>query len=237
MDINRKVRIWGLVTAEAGRRGGRVSVAVACQAAIGVLAVDGATVSAIGPGDVHVPAFATSEIGRRLDDLQSMLGEGPGLQSYSDGAPVLKPDLGSTDARWPLFGQGAVEIGVRALFAFPLWSAASPIGVLELHRSDVGALSREQFDDALVLADIVSLLLLGTDGQNEHEYIRNAVSVDHHAELYQATGMLSVHLGMNLADALARLRGHAFAHGQSISAVAHEIVNGRLRLDDGDSDD
>lgn len=235
MDVNRKVRVWGLVTAEAGRRGGRVSVAVACQAAIGVLSVDGVMVSAIGPGDVHVPAFATSEIGRRLDDLQSTLGEGPGLQSYSDGAPVLRSDLGFTDARWPLFGQGAAEMGVRALFAFPLWSATSPIGVLEVHRFHAGALTRDQFGDALVLADIVSVLLLATEGKDEHEFIRDAVSVDHHAEVYQATGMLSVYLRVNLADALARLRGHAFAHGQSISAVAHEIVSGRLRLDDGDT--
>jgi hypothetical protein len=49
--------------------------------------------------------------------------------------------------------------------------------------------------------------------------------------------MTSVHLGVSLADALARLRAHAFAHGQLISAVAREIVQGRLRLDEGDGDD
>jgi hypothetical protein len=45
---------------------------------------------------------------------------------------------------------------------------------------------------------------------------------------------VSVHLGVSLADALARLRGHAFAHDRPISAVARDIVRGRLRLDKGD---
>jgi hypothetical protein len=42
---------------------------------------------------------------------------------------------------------------------------------------------------------------------------------------------------VSLADALARLRGHAFAHGEPISAVAREVVQGRLRLDEGDTDE
>jgi hypothetical protein len=38
-------------------------------------------------------------------------------------------------------------------------------------------------------------------------------------------------LGAGAEDALARMRGHAFAAGKPISEVAHEIVAGRLRLE------
>jgi hypothetical protein len=109
--------------------------------------------------------------------------------------------------------------------------------VFQIHRSAASGLSAEQLGDALVLADIMSVLLLGSKGSNGRDFVQDALSSDHHTEVYQATGMVSVHLGVSLADALARLRGHAFAHGEPISAVAREVVQGRLRLDEGDIDE
>jgi hypothetical protein len=80
VDISRKVHVWSLLAAEADRCGQPISVAVACHAAVRVLAVDRATVAAVGPGDLHVLVFATSPLGRRLEELESTLGEGPGLR-------------------------------------------------------------------------------------------------------------------------------------------------------------
>jgi hypothetical protein len=237
VDISRKVHVWSLLAAEAGRRGQPISVAVACHAAVRVLAVNGATVAAVGPGDLHVLVFATSSLGWQLDELESTLGEGPGLQAHSEGAPVLTSDLYCHEGHWPLFGSAAVEMGVRGVFAFPLRSGTVPIGVFQIHRSAASGLSAEQLGDALVLADIMSVLLLGSKGSNGRDSVQDALSSDHHTEVYQATGMVSVHLGVSLADALARLRGHAFAHGEPISAVAREVVQGRLRLDEGDTDE
>jgi GAF domain len=237
VNISRKVHIWSLLAAEAGRRGQPVSIAVACDAALQVLAVDGATVAAVGPGDVQVSIFATSTLGRQLEDLESSLGEGPGLQAYAEGSPILVSDLACYDTHWPLFGSEALQLGVRGLFAFPLRSGTTPIGVFEVHRKDATALTSDQLGDALLLADIMSMLLLGPDTRDGELFVWDALFSDDHTEVYQATGMVSVHLEVSLPDALARLRGHAFAHGQSISAVAREIVQGRLRLDQGDSDD
>lgn len=237
MNISRKVHIWSLLAAEAGRRGQPISAAVACHAAVQVLAVDGATVAAVGPGDVHISLFATSALGRRIEELQSSLGEGPGLQAHLEGSPVLSSDLASYSTDWPLFGSDAVQMGVRALFAFPVRSGTDPIGVFEVHREQAGGLTDVQFGDALLLADIIAVLILGPETGEGGRLLWDAVSSDHYAEVYQATGMVSVHLGVSLADALARLRGYAFAHDQPIFAVAREIVQGRLRLDEGDTDD
>ena len=237
MDINRRARIWGLLAAEAGRHGQPISIAAACQAAARVLSVGGATVAAVAPFDVHVSVFATSDLGRRVEELQSTLGEGPSLQSYTDGAPVLISDLKPGDVRWPLFGSGAVEMGVQALFAFPLRSGTVPIGVFVAHRERAGGLTPVQLGDALVLADVISILLLAPELHGGRDFIDDALTSDHHAEVYQATGMVSVHLGVSLADALARLRGYAFANARPISAVAHEIVRGRLRLDEREIDE
>jgi GAF domain-containing protein len=237
VDINHRARVWTLLAHEAGRRGQPLSIAVACHVAVHLLSAEGATVAAIAPGDVHVSVYATSDLGRRLEELQSTLGEGPGLQAYADGAPVLSSDLQPGDGRWPLFRPGAVELGVRALFSFPLRSGTIPVGVFEVHRTEPGSLTPAELGDALVLADVISILLLTPEAHNGRDLLEDVISSDHHAEVYQATGMVSVHLGVNLADALARLRGYAFAHSQPISAVAREIVLGRLRLDETELDD
>jgi AmiR/NasT family two-component response regulator len=50
------------------------------------------------------------------------------------------------------------------------------------------------------------------------------------AELYQAQGMLSLQLGVDLAEAMIRLRAHAYAHNRPLIDVARDIVERRLDL-------
>lgn len=51
------------------------------------------------------------------------------------------------------------------------------------------------------------------------------------AEVSQATGMLMAQLDVAPAEALVRLRAHAYAAGRSASDVARDILDRRLRLE------
>ena len=51
-------------------------------------------------------------------------------------------------------------------------------------------------------------------------------ALDTHGHIYQAQGMVMVDLRVGLPEALARMRAHAFATGQDLSAVAIRIING-----------
>jgi AmiR/NasT family two-component response regulator len=51
------------------------------------------------------------------------------------------------------------------------------------------------------------------------------------AEVSQATGMLVAQLDVTPAEALVRLRAHAYAVGRSATEVARDILDRRLRLD------
>ncbi|MDQ3104630.1 MAG: hypothetical protein M3Q87_05325 [Actinomycetota bacterium] len=53
--------------------------------------------------------------------------------------------------------------------------------------------------------------------------------------MHQASGMAAAQLEVNVAQALIRLRGHAFAHGRPLTQVAQDIVARRLRLTDDSS--
>jgi ANTAR domain-containing protein len=52
----------------------------------------------------------------------------------------------------------------------------------------------------------------------------------HRAEVDQATGMLTVQLGVTAAEAYARLRAYAYAQDRRLADVAGDIVARRLRL-------
>jgi AmiR/NasT family two-component response regulator len=52
----------------------------------------------------------------------------------------------------------------------------------------------------------------------------------HRAEIDQATGMLTVQLGVPAAEAFARLRAYAYSQDRRLADVAGDIVARRLRL-------
>jgi hypothetical protein len=51
-----------------------------------------------------------------------------------------------------------------------------------------------------------------------------------HLEVHQAAGMVSVQLGVTIAEALVRLCGHTFRADRLLGDVADDVVNRRLRF-------
>jgi AmiR/NasT family two-component response regulator len=55
-------------------------------------------------------------------------------------------------------------------------------------------------------------------------------SLSHSVEVHQASGVVSVQLGITVAAALAVLRAHAFAEGSSLTAIARQVIEHRIKL-------
>ena len=232
MAGERTARVWAWIAA--AREGDApASLAALCRAAVSRLAVDGASVTAVnGPG-VREPLSATGELSVRLEELLFTTGEGPGAEDFMFGSPMLIPDLELVTERWPGFVPAAVAAGARALFAFPLQAGAIRVGVLSLYRAEPGPLTPQQLADALVFTDIALQLLLdsasGISGLAGYQPLDGLSGS--RAEVYQATGMISVQLGVSLEDALVRLRAHAFAASTPLDDIAGEVVSRLLRFD------
>lgn len=216
------------------------AAAAAAAAAAVALGVDGVSAGVgVGPQGVVV-AWGREAVAVALDDLQFTIGQGPGLEAAVAGEPVLVADLREHAARWPGFVPGALELEVRAVFAFPLRIGAISVGVLTAHRAVPGPLVGGQVADALALAEAVGVLLLhwapadGGDGASREGGRRAgwAQPVTHRAQVHQATGMISVQLDVSLAEALVRLRAHAYAQDRSVAEVAADVVARRLRFQD-----
>jgi hypothetical protein len=237
MTSNRPARIWALVAAQAVGRGGRVSAADACAAAVPAVGVTGAWLSASSGEDAGHVMRVTDAVAEQLAELQLTLGEGPSLEASVSGGPALASDLASADSlgRWPVFAPAALRAGAAAVFVFPLRVGAIQAGVLGLYRARAGPLTDLQLGDALVFADTATLLLL--DSQDDAAANPTAAAGGqpaglalHRAEIDQATGMLTEQLGTNIEDAFVRLRAYAYVNDLRLNDVARDIVARRLRM-------
>ncbi|MFM9442851.1 GAF and ANTAR domain-containing protein [Streptomyces acidiscabies] len=230
---SRSARIQRLVAEQAARRGARVALVDVCAAAVGALPVGGAGLSAMSRAAPSHPLCSTDGISEQLEELQLTLGEGPCVDAFRHGSAVLTPDLLDRDLQdnWMVFAEAALETGARAVFAFPLQVGAISPGVLDLYARAPVRLDAEELADALAFADLATLVLL--DARIE-ETGRPRGSVEdlgaYRAEIDQATGMLTVQLGVGIEEAFVRLRAYAYAQGRRLSDVAADVVARRLRF-------
>jgi len=207
----------------------------ACLSALPVSGVGVALMTADGPSGVVLAA--TDERARELEELQFALGEGPCVEASSGGHPVLEPDLVARGSpRWPRFGAAALDAGVRAVFAFPLRVGAIRVGVLDLYRDTPGPLTAPDLVEALAFADAATVVVLHLQDHDGDAGVGSALigPIGSRVVVHQATGMITIQLGIGLTEALLRLRAHAYASGRTVSAIAADVVSRRMFFDDSE---
>ena len=238
MTDRRTLVVWGQLAANAAGHGRRVSVVDAVAVAVRSAQLSGAWLAAARNGEPDFVMCVTDLVSEQLPELQLTLGEGPCHDVLASAAPVLAGDLGDEEysRRWPAFTPAARQLGAGAVFTFPLIVGAIRAGVLGLYRGSAGPLSDRQLGDLLILADVATVMLLGgADGHGENQ---DGAGLDgqapdlalHRAEIDQATGMLTVQLGVSPAEAFVRLRAYAYSQDRRLAEVAGDIVARRLRL-------
>ncbi|PWI19982.1 hypothetical protein DI272_41815 [Streptomyces sp. Act143] len=197
-----------------------------------VLGLDGLAVSVTRPGDSTELLRYTGERAAQLEDVQFTQGQGPGPEAARTGLPVTEHDLTvNHSARWPGLVPELLDLGVRAVFAYPLALGTVRLGVLTGHRTTVGALSGEQDADARALAQRLTLLLIDRAASPDDPVVwLTETSHLHRAEVHQATGMVAKQLGVSPAEALVRIRAHAFQTGRPLLETARAILARELFL-------
>ncbi len=224
------------MTAPDVRDGFAVQLHQLCRTVKSDLAVAGAAVNLMSTTGSEAVVAASDERSREVDELQFTTGEGPCHDAFAARRPVLTPDLRAvTDGRWPAYSSAARESGVVAVFAFPLQVGAVVLGVLDVYADLPGSLTDQQVASVLVSAQAATEIILdghlvSPDGRIDHGL---STALEHRAEIYQAQGMVMVDLGVDPAEALARMRAHVFGNNISLLDLAHDIISGFvLAVDD-----
>ncbi len=194
-------------------------------AATGILLAD-------AEGVLHVIA-ASSEQARLIELFQLQNDEGPCMEAFATGAPVIDNDLHVATARWPRFAPYAVDNGYGSVYAIPLRLRGNIIGALNLFRAEPDMLAEGDIALAQALADLASITILqdaaAIEALRRDEQLQHAL--DSRIIIEQAKGMLAEHKHIDMASAFDRIRARARNTNTKLTDLATDIVNGRVDLE------
>jgi GAF domain-containing protein len=172
---------------------------------------------------------ASSEQAQLLELFQIQNREGPCLDCFRSGLPVVHPDLATTNP-WPRFGAVALAAGLPSVHAFPMRLRDRVVGTLNLFMAEPRPLSEADIAVAQALAHAASIAILQdnaarealtTVGQFQHA-LNSRVTIE------QAKGVLSERAAITTDEAFSRLRAYARNHNIKLSSLATALVDRTL---------
>ncbi|MET0474776.1 MAG: GAF domain-containing protein [Mycobacterium sp.] len=217
------------------------TLGVLCAAAVKMTGTDGAAVAALMSTKSRELVYATDTVAERIDELQYTLGEGPCLDAYTSQWPQLYPRIGGAERhdRWMAFAGAVVELGVHAVFTFPVPGPQHALGVLELYRRTPGAMDDGQLNHASLCADAISRTIMSIVPQtlSPSDAVTYAEAIlerpgnpFNRSEVSVAAEMVALQLNVSADEALARIRAHAYARDVPMTSAAADVMTGRLIL-------
>ena len=209
--------------ADEGLVGTAAALQCVCRAAAKALSMRGSVVHVVGSAGSDRLAASSDSWSAEVAELAFTVGEGPSIDALARRRPVLVADLATAGRRWPGYVQAAGEVDVRAVHSFPLLVGGVTLGLLELYATATQPLE-EGTPLALAYSDLATRTLLGEEAGLEDGTWEPLV--DPRAEVHQAQGMVMVDLGVDLAEALVRMRAHAFTEGLAVIDLARAIIGG-----------
>ncbi|MFC7595750.1 GAF and ANTAR domain-containing protein [Terrabacter sp. GCM10028922] len=207
-----------------------------CHAAVAVMGARGASLTIAYTAPHRVTLCSTDDTAARLEDLQDVLGQGPGPTAYRTGRQIrvtTGDPVDAGDVRWSEFDAAVRDaFGAITITAIPIHPDGDVLGVLTCHHP-TDSEPRLEEDTAQFLADAIGVALLKDPDQLATDLNGPWAS---RAQIHQATGMVVAQLSVSPDEALALLRAHAFAHTWSLAQVAASVVAGELNFAGPDPD-
>jgi GAF domain-containing protein len=172
--------------------------------------------------------MAGSDENVRLVELFELQNDqGPCLEAFRTGQPVINVDLAAATARWPRFAPRAFEAGFRSVHAFPLRLRSQVIGALNVFGDTAGG----NFDDADVpimqaLADVATIALMQERAVRRSEALTEQLqgALNSRIIIEQAKGAVAQLHGVSVDEAFIRIRAYARNNNRRLTEVAHLIV-------------
>lgn len=201
-----------------------------CEAGRRMLKADGASMTFDYAGNGRLLVHATDELSATLNDLQDVVGEGPSFDAALTGEVVVAQLGDGDESRWAMFSDRLDAFGfVGTLVAVPLRAELSVLGVLSMHRAGPG--QDEDLVSARFLGATVGPALLQDPRVGRPDQVSKEAWATR-SQIHQATGMIVAQVGVRTEDAMALLRGHAFARNTTLLDVARDIVERRINFRD-----
>jgi GAF domain-containing protein len=180
-------------------------------------------------GDLRVMA-SSSEATRVLELFELQSQEGPCLDCYRTGQPVVNQDLATVNGRWPRFAAEALAAGFHSVHALPMRLRGTVIGALNLFHIEPGEMRQADVAAAQAMADVATIGVLqhraALEAQVLNEQLNHALNS--RIVIEQAKGIIAEREGLNMEQAFSTLRNHARYHNLRLVDVAGDVIGGTL---------
>ena len=188
-------------------------------AAVGLLLAD---------NDGRLEFMAGSDENVKLLELfQLQTHEGPCLEAFRTGHPVINVNLGKATPRWPRFAPRATAAGFQSVHAFPMRLRSQVIGALNVFGDTKGG----DFSDGDVpivqaLADVAAISLLQERAVRRGEVLSEQLqgALNTRIVIEQAKGAVAQAQRISVDEAFARIRKYARNNHRKLTDVAYSIV-------------
>jgi GAF domain-containing protein len=183
-----------------------------------------------GPdGELRVMA-SSSEAMRLLELFELQAKEGPCLDCYLSGKPVVNQDLASVNGRWPRFGPEALAAGFHSVHALPMRLRGTVLGALNLFHVEPGEMREVDVGAAQALADVATIAILQHRATLEAQVVNQQLqhALNSRIVIEQAKGMVAEEEGLNMEQAFSALRNHARNHNLRLVDVAEAVIGRSL---------
>lgn len=194
-----------------------------CQEALGV---DAGGVMLEDPDGTLRLATATSRKMQQYELAEVTHGEGPCIDAYRNVDQVVANDLNEARERWPKAVEAALELGLQAVYAFPLRLRDDCIGALNLYRESTGPFGEADVRLGQAFADVAAIGILQqrqvTQAEQRADQLQDALSS--RVIIEQAKGVLIAKTGLPPDEAFELLRTHARSHRTKLQEVARGVV-------------
>ena len=173
---------------------------------------------------------SSSETMRVLELFELQSQEGPCLDCYRSGDPVLNQDLDAANGRWPRFATEAMGAGFRTVHALPMRLRGTVIGALNLVHVEPGEIRPADVDAAQAFADVATIAILQHRAALEAQILNEQLThaLNSRVVIEQAKGMVAEREGLDMEESFMLLRNHARSHNLRLVDVATQVIAGDL---------
>ena len=166
-----------------------------------------------------------------LETFEAQSNEGPCLDCYRSGQPIVNLDLTTAHSRWPSFTPLALAAGFRSVHALPMHVRTETIGALYLFRAHEGRMDESDINAAQLsrISPVFAILQYRADLDLRALNDQLDFALNSRIVIEQAKGIVGEKCRIEMAQAFSLLRTYARSNGRRLADVARDIIDGTLR--------
>ena len=189
-----------------------------------------------GRGALRLVA-ASTEQARIAELFQIQNDEGPCLDCYHTGQPVIVSDIRDADTvrRWPRFAPAAQAMGYAGVHAIPMRLRDQTIGTLNLFRGEPDGMTPAVASVARALVDVATIGILQERAVRQQELVAEQLqaALNSRVMIEQAKGILAERLQVTPDEAFLLLRQHARDNNRPLTALVIDVIRGTAEIRSG----